>query len=46
MLDAIYTCVSATMPVACTVIIENVVHFHCTPTIIVAEPSSQGMEVQ
>ena len=45
MLHAIYTCVSATMPVACTVI-ENVVHFHCTPTIVVAESSSQGMEVQ
>ena len=45
MLHAIYTRVSATMPEACTVI-QNVVHFHCTPTIIVAEPSSQGMEVQ
>ena len=40
MLHAIYTRVSATMPEACTEI-ENVVHFHCTPTIIVAEPSSQ-----
>ena len=45
MLHAIYTGVSATMPVACTVI-ENVVHFHCTSTIIAVEPSSQGMEVQ
>ena len=45
MLHAINTHVSATMPVACTVI-ENVAHFHCTPTIIVAKPSSQGMEVQ
>ena len=45
MLHAIYASMSAIMPVACTVI-ENVVHFHCIPTIIVAEPSSQGMEVQ
>ena len=45
MLHTIYTSMSATMAVACTVI-ENAVHFHCTPTIIVAEPSSQGMEVQ
>ena len=45
MLHPTYTSMSATMPVAC-IVIENVVHFHCTPTIIVAEPSSQGMEVQ